>query len=141
MPRWTVAHVVDALVVSSIRYCISVYGTCSRTQLHRVQKLLNFCARVISGRRKFEHISDVLRQLGWLTAVQLVDYHRLCLVRSVLDTQCALCILPYSSFITCVFYHLRLLSLLSFIMHELTKGLNSHYFICGCPEYTYRIVS
>ena len=39
LPSWTVAHVVNALVVSSIRYCISVYGTCSKTQLHRVQKL------------------------------------------------------------------------------------------------------
>ena len=87
LPSWTVAHVVNALVVSSIRYCISVYGTCSKTQLHRVQKLLNFCARVISGRRKYDHVSDVLRQLGWLRAEQLVSYHRLCLVKTALGTR------------------------------------------------------
>ena len=86
LPSWTVAHVVNALVVSSIRYCVSVYGSCGKTQLHRIQKLLNFCARVICGRRKYEHISDVLCQLKWLRAEQLVSYHRLCLVKTALES-------------------------------------------------------
>ena len=86
LPSFTVAHVVNALVVSSIRYCISIYGTCGKTQLHRVQKLLNFCARVISGRRKYDHIADVLRKLNWLRAEQLVSYHQLCLAKTALDT-------------------------------------------------------
>ena len=86
LPSWTVAHVVNALVVSSIRYCVAIYGSCNITQLNRIQKLLNFCARVISGRRKFQHISDVLQQLRWLPAVQLVKYHRLCLVKTALET-------------------------------------------------------
>ena len=87
LPSWTVAYVVNALVVSSIRYCVSVYGSCNDSQLHRVQKLLNFCARVIGGRRKYDRVSDVLRQLGWLSARQLVSYHRLCLIKTALDTQ------------------------------------------------------
>ena len=76
----------NALVVSAVRYCISIYGTCGKGQLHRVQKLPNFCARVISGRRKYQHISDVLEQLHWLRAEQLVRYYQLCLTRRVLDT-------------------------------------------------------
>ena len=87
LPSWTVAYVVNALVISSIRYCISIYGTCSKTQLHRIQKLLNFCARVVSGRRKHDHVSDVLNQLGWLRAEQLVTYHRLCMAKTALDTR------------------------------------------------------
>ena len=86
LPAYTVAYVVNALVVSSIRYCISVYGTCGKTQLRRVQKLLNFCARVISGRRKYDHVADVLNRLQWLSAEQLVQYHQLCLVNRALDT-------------------------------------------------------
>ena len=86
LPSWT-AYVVNALVVSSIRYCVSVYGSCNDSQLHRVQKLLNFCARVIGGRRKYDRVSDVLQQLGWLSARQLVSYHRLCLIKTALDTQ------------------------------------------------------
>ena len=86
LPSWTVAHVVNALVVSSIRYCVAIYGSCNITQLNRIQKLLNFCARVISGRSKFQHISDVLQQLRLLPAVQLVKNHRLCLVKTALET-------------------------------------------------------
>ena len=86
LPSFTVALVVNALVISAIRYCIAIYGTCGRTQLNRIQKLLNFCARVISGRRKYDHISDVLRGLKWLRAEQLVEYHQLCLVKTVIDS-------------------------------------------------------
>ena len=86
LPTWTVVYVVNGLVLSSIRYCISIYGSCSKTQLHRIQKLINFCARVVSGKRKNDHISDVLSQLGWLRAKQLVTYHRLCMMKTAIDT-------------------------------------------------------
>ena len=68
----------------SIRYCIALYGTHGATQLHRVQELINFCARVVSGRRRHDHISDVIRDLRWLNAEQLVKYHMLCLLKKVL---------------------------------------------------------
>ena len=86
LPSWTVVYIVNGLVLSSIRYCISIYGSCSKTQLHRIQKLINFCARVVSGKRKNDHISDVLSQLGWLRAKHLVTYHRLCMVKTATDT-------------------------------------------------------
>ena len=86
LPPFTVALVVNALVVSAIRYCVAIYGTCCKTQLDRIQKLLNFCARVISRRRKYDRISDVLKSLEWLRAGQLVKYHQLCLIKSVLDS-------------------------------------------------------
>ena len=65
---------------------MSVYGTCSDTQLHRIQKILNFCARVVSGRKKRDHISDVTQRLGWMSAKQLVSYHSVCSVQSMLFT-------------------------------------------------------
>ena len=82
LPKAVLVTIVQALVTSIVRYCISSYGTCNTTQLHRVQKLLNFGARIISGRRKHDHISDVFRELNWLDARSLVTYHRLCLVHS-----------------------------------------------------------
>ena len=86
IPKSVVITIVQALVTSIVRYCISVYGTCNATQLHRVQKLLNFGARVVSGRRKHDHISDVFRELKWLDAHSLVTYHPLCLIHSALTT-------------------------------------------------------
>ena len=78
LPRSVLKPLVQALVISIVRYCMSVYGTCGETQLHRVQKVLNFCARVVCGRRKHDHISDVFRDMSWLTASELVLYHRVC---------------------------------------------------------------
>ena len=60
---------------STIRYCLSVYGICGQTQLHRLQKLINFADRVLTGRRKFDHDADVICDAGWFSAANLVLYH------------------------------------------------------------------
>ena len=84
MPRYVIKPIVQALAISMVRYCISVYGTCTETQLHRVQKILNFCARVVTGRRKHDHITDTFKDLGWLNAKELTQYHQLCVVHRTL---------------------------------------------------------
>ena len=67
-----------------------MYGTCNANQTSRLQKVLiwcstpNFAASVISGRRKFGHVSDVLRDLGWLTAQNMYTYHALTILNRVL---------------------------------------------------------
>ena len=60
MPKTTLNSVVQALVISIVRYCISVYGSCGAGQLHRVQKVINFCVRVVTGRKRSDRISDVI---------------------------------------------------------------------------------
>lgn len=57
-----------------------------QTQIARIQKLLNFGARVISGRRKFDHVSDVLRDLHWLSAQNLYRYHSMTLLKRIIAT-------------------------------------------------------
>ena len=86
LPKETLATIVNALVLSTVRYCISVYGTAAAKNMSRVQKVINFGARVITGRRKRDHISDTLRSLTWLPARELVIYHTLCLVKRMLVT-------------------------------------------------------
>ena len=86
IPVSLMKQIVVALVLSMIRYCISIYGTCGATQLHRIQKLINFCARVISRKSKYDHISQEVRRLGLMTAQQLVTYHQMCLIRRILVT-------------------------------------------------------
>ncbi|KAF0293252.1 hypothetical protein FJT64_008846 [Amphibalanus amphitrite] len=67
----------------SLRYCLSVYGGTSKENLCRVQKVLNYAAKVVFGRRKYDHASDLLRRLEWLSADQLVSYHTLSLLHKV----------------------------------------------------------
>ena len=86
IPSPTLAALVQALVLSAVRYCISVYGSCGSSQLTRIQKIINFGARVVSGRKRRDHISDVVQQLGWMNARQLVEYHTVSMVQSIVKT-------------------------------------------------------
>ena len=45
--------------------------------MQRLQKVLNFALRTVSGRRKFDHISDVREELGWPTDRQLYEQYSL----------------------------------------------------------------
>ena len=69
IPKSVLITIVQALVTSVVRYCISLYRRPS-----------------ISDRRKYDHTSDVFRELNWLDARRLVMYHRLCLIHSAITT-------------------------------------------------------
>ena len=59
--------VVRSLVLSILNYCLCVWGSTSKTQMSRLQKLQNFAARVtIGGIRKHEHVTPLYDKLGWL---------------------------------------------------------------------------
>ena len=54
--------------------------------MQRLQKVLNFCLRAVSGRRKYDHISDVREELGWLTARQRYEVQSLNLLHKIRRT-------------------------------------------------------
>ena len=85
LPRDILPVLVNSLVLSHVRYCCAVYGNgASDTALQRVQKVINFAARVVSGRKKFEHVSDVVKGLGWLSVKQQIAFSTLMLTHKVL---------------------------------------------------------
>ena len=84
VPRGVIT-LVSALVLSEVRYCISVNGNGSKQNLARVQKILSFAAKVIFGRRKYDHATDLREKLGWLDARQLVEFSTLCLTHKVIE--------------------------------------------------------
>ena len=81
-----IISLVTALVLSQIRYCISVYGNGSRKNLDRIGKILNFGARVIFGRRKYDHVSDLWDRLGWLRPQQLINLVTLNLANKIISS-------------------------------------------------------
>jgi len=86
LPIELIDTVVQSLVISTVRYCISVYGSSNPTNMKQVQSILNFCARVISGRRKFDHISDVVNKNPELNVKQLTYYHNVTLLHKIITT-------------------------------------------------------
>ena len=63
-------NIINALVFSRLYYCSTVWSNTSDKNLRKLQHVQNFAARIISGKRKFDHITPVLRDLRWLTVTQ-----------------------------------------------------------------------
>ena len=68
-----------------------MYGTvrqftvsASRSNVAKLQKVPNFSARVISGRRKYDHVSDVISDLAWLRVPEMISYFELSLMHGIL---------------------------------------------------------
>ncbi|KAK7075307.1 hypothetical protein SK128_002071, partial [Halocaridina rubra] len=61
--------VVESVALSHINYCTTVWRAITKTQINRTQKLINFATQVaLGGIRKYDHITPVLNNLGWLQA-------------------------------------------------------------------------
>ena len=86
IPRELLPLLVNSLVVSHVRYCLAVYGNGSQKNMQRLDKILNFALRVISGKRKYDHISEVRAEIGWPTAQQLYRQQSLNLLHKIRNT-------------------------------------------------------
>jgi len=77
---------IQAHVFPHILYCLSVWGGAAACHLNRIQKVVNFAARVVSGARKHDHITPTVRALGWHNIGELVTYRdRLAVFRALND--------------------------------------------------------
>ena len=65
---------VNAVVTSRLDYANAVLAGMAGGEMKRLQKIQNSAARVISGRGKFDHISDVCRDLHWLPITHRIDF-------------------------------------------------------------------
>ena len=55
------------MALSIIGYCSKIWGVANATQLHRVQKLQNFAARIAVGNvSKRDHVTPHINDLNWL---------------------------------------------------------------------------
>lgn len=86
LPAQTREPIISALIMPQITYCLSIYGTCNKTQRHRLQKVLNFAVRVISDVRKREHITPMYTQIGWRYVPEIIDDCRLKFITKLIST-------------------------------------------------------
>ena len=84
VPKDTKRLLIEALVFPNVRYCISVWGSCTAEQRKRVQKAINFGARIVAGLGRREHVRPVLQELGWGRVDDLIEEHDLSMVRRLL---------------------------------------------------------
>ena len=57
--------IINSLVFSKLYYCSSVWSNTSASNNRKLQGVQNFAARIVSGTRKFDHVSPALKDLRW----------------------------------------------------------------------------
>ena len=65
VPKYTLMHVYNALIMPYFDYCSLVWDTCSNYLIENLQKLQNRAARVISGKTYEIRSREILSDLGW----------------------------------------------------------------------------
>ena len=84
----TVANTVACSIVSTrLDYCNSLLLGTSTKNIQKLQRVQNTLARVVSGTRKRDHITPVLRKLHWLPVAQRLEYKVALITHKVLSTQ------------------------------------------------------
>ena len=65
--------IMEAFVFPHLYYCLCAWGGATKIQLRKIQKLINFAARIVTGLKKHEHISSSLSDLNWPKIEHLVE--------------------------------------------------------------------
>ena len=70
----TLIVIINALVFSKLYYCSSMWANTSKKNIAKLQTVQNFAARIVTGTRKYDHITPVLQQLKWLPVSYTLRY-------------------------------------------------------------------
>ena len=70
----TAKTIATSLIHTKVDYCNSLFLNLPRSQLDRLQLVLNSAARAVSRTPHFTHISPVLESLHWLKVDQRIHY-------------------------------------------------------------------
>ena len=70
----TLERIINSLVFNKLYYCSPVWTNTAKKNVSKLQKVQNFAARIITGTPKFEHITPVLNELGWLSVNSYLKY-------------------------------------------------------------------
>lgn len=77
----------ESLVLSFFNYCDFVYGPfLDVKEKGRIQKLQNSCCKFVFGLRKYDHVSDKINELRWLTMKNRRTLHFAVLIQKLMLT-------------------------------------------------------
>ena len=78
----------ERLVPCRLDYCNALFFGLPARELHRLQSIQNTAARLISGSKKYDHITPILKDLHWLPVKTRVDYKILVTTYKILNGFC-----------------------------------------------------
>ena len=71
--RRTLITIINSLLFSKLLYCSSVWANTTKKNIELLQTVQNFAARIVSGTRKFDHVTPILNQLQWLPIIKQLE--------------------------------------------------------------------
>ena len=74
LPKRTLIHLIESLVFSHLAYCLPAWMPPTQKQRDRIQKVINFAVRIVFKKKKWDHISEHRKKLGWMDFETLVKY-------------------------------------------------------------------
>ena len=87
LPKATLVHLVRALVFPHVTYCLPAWAPPTKQERFRMEKVVNQAARVVTRKRKFDHITKTRQGLGWLSFHETIDYRDCILIYSLLHQE------------------------------------------------------
>ncbi len=74
--------------MSKIYYCLSISNNTSEDNIKKIQLIQNYATRVIAGNvGKYDHVSPLLKELGWLPIIEHLQYRDDVLVHKCMYNQ------------------------------------------------------
>ena len=83
--RRTLITAINSLVFSKLLYCSSVWANTTKKNIELLQTVQNFAARIVSGTKKFDHVTPILKQLQWLSIIKQLAVRDATMVFKCLD--------------------------------------------------------
>ena len=66
--------IIQGLVTSKLDYCNGLLLGVSAHQMNKLQIVQNMCCRIIKNLRKYDHISNAIKDLHWLKIPQCIQF-------------------------------------------------------------------
>ena len=128
----TCKTLMQALVLSKLNYCNSLLLGMPKYLLHCLQKIQNMASRVINNHRKYDSVTEDMKNLHWLKIPERVDYKVAVLIFQCINNQA----LTYLKALLNIDHNRSLRSssssmLLPVSMSRLSIVHNSSFSICG----------
>ena len=86
LPPSTMETLVRSLVMPHVTYCLPAWAPPTQNLQIRVNKMLNFAIRVVTRKRKNDHVSAARKQLGWMTFHDVIKYRDCALVHRLVHS-------------------------------------------------------